>query len=495
MLRFIVCTFAGSCVAAHAAPKPPVWSGFADNAQHTAPAPTAAQALSKVRWQTPVDLSPPDNQDELTIHYASPMMTGSGELLVPVKTTAAGNFQLAALSEGTGATLWTLTTDYVLPLNDWTPAFPAQLANNGHVYIAAAGGTVLARGSLTKSNATAKRLAFYPIKLFNAHTAAMTRTVMIDTPITSGAAGDIYFGFVVEGANPAKLQSGIARIGADGTGTWVNAAAASGDDTITEAAMDSAPAISSDGTTVYTAVSNGSSGYLLGLDTSTLATKYKVALVDPASGQPSWIADISSASPTVGPDGDVYFGVLENPFPEHNNRGWLLHFDATLTTVKTPGSFGWDDTASIVPTSLIPNYKAAGSYLIMTKYNNYLGIGHGDGMNRIAILDPDATQQDEYINPSVRVMKEVQTQLNPTKYKAGGVYEWCVNTAVVDANTGAVFAGAEDGKFYRWDLASNTLSQKLTLNPPQPEGYTPTLVGPDGTVFAINDAILYAVGK
>jgi hypothetical protein len=333
------------------------------------------------------------------------------------------------------------------------------------------------------------------MKLFRAHTAALSRTVMIDTPITSDAAGDIYFGFVIEGANPAKLKSGIARIAADGAGTWVSAAAAAGDDTITEAAMDSAPAISADGSTVYAAVSNGSAGYLLGLDATTLATKYKAALVDPASGQPSWIADISSASPTVGPDGDVYFGVLENPFPEHNNRGWLLHFDATLATVKTPGSFGWDDTASIVPASLIPNYHAKGSYLLMTKYNNYLGIGHGDGMNRIAILDPGATQQDQFISPTVTVIKEVQTQLDPTKYKSGGVYEWCVNTAVVDANTGAVFAGAEDGKFYRWDLASNTLSQTLRLNPPQPEGYTPTLVAPDGTVFAVNDAILYAVGK
>jgi hypothetical protein len=134
----------------------------------------------------------------------------------------------------------------------------------------------------------------------------------------------------------------------------------------------------------------------------------------------------------------------------------------------------------------------------MTKYNNYAGTGPlGDGLNRIAILDPAATQLDEYSTTPVTVMKEVQTVLGPTPYPGGSkgqVYEWCVNTAVVDNLSGAVFAGSEDGKLYRWDLASNTLDQALTLNAPQGEAYTPTAIGPDGAVYAINDATLYVVG-
>ena len=35
----------------------------------------------------------------------------------------------------------------------------------------------------------------------------------------------------------------------------------------------------------------------------------------------------------------------------------------------------------------------------------------------------------------------------------------------------------------------------LDLNRPRPEAYTPTLVGPDGTVYAINNATLYAIGR
>jgi hypothetical protein len=69
-----------------------------------------------------------------------------------------------------------------------------------------------------------------------------------------------------------------------------------------------------------------------------------------------------------------------------------LHFSGNLATTKTPGAFGWDDTASIVPASMVPSYAGASTYLVMTKYNNYAGVGNGsnvgDGVNRIAVLDP-----------------------------------------------------------------------------------------------------------
>jgi hypothetical protein len=40
----------------------------------------------------------------------------------------------------------------------------------------------------------------------------------------------------------------------------------------------------------------------------------------------------------------VFFGVLETTYAQHNARGWLLHFDASLAQSKTPGPFGWDDS-------------------------------------------------------------------------------------------------------------------------------------------------------
>ena len=104
---------------------------------------------------------------------------------------------------------------------------------------------------------------------------------------------------------------------------------------MTKVAHNSAPALSNDGSILYVAVNDGNglggaTGYLLALDSQTLATIAAVRLKDPVSGNDADVHDDATSSPTVGPDGDVYFGVLENPFPSNNDRGWLLHFDAML---------------------------------------------------------------------------------------------------------------------------------------------------------------------
>jgi hypothetical protein len=75
------------------------------------------------------------------------------------------------------------------------------------------------------------------------------------------------------------------------------------------------------------------------------------------------------------------------------------------------------------------------------------------------------------------------------------VREWCINTAAVDPATSSAFVNNEDGKLYRWDLTTGLLADPLTLTAGIGEAYTPTLVGPDGTVYAINDATLFAVGE
>src|SRR5205085_7077409 len=74
------------------------------------------------------------------------------------------------------------------------------------------------------------------------------------------------------------------------------------------------------------------------------------------------------------------------------------------------------------------------------------------------------------------------------------VREWCINTAVVDPFTRSILVNNEDGVLYRWDLVTNTLVQPVVLTPGVGEAYTPTVIGVDGTVYAINNAILFAVG-
>ena len=98
-------------------------------------------------------------------------------------------------------------------------------------------------------------------------------------------------------------------------------------------------------------------------------------------------------------------------------------------------------------------------------------------------------------------MREVLTIAGPTPdpdftaQYPNAVREWCINTAAVDPSTMSVMVNNEDGNLYRWDLSTNTLSETVKLSAGVGEAYTPTIIGPDGTVYAINYSILNAVGR
>jgi hypothetical protein len=474
------------------------WPGHARDPQHTSTSTVASQPLSVIHWQTPVDLDPPTG--EIFIHYGSPLVTPAGTVIVPVKTKA-DSFRVEAHDQSTGTVLWSQSTDYTAPAAGFMPSFSPVLSSN-RLYMPAGGGTVLVREAPDQATGTPTRLVFYGAQNLKGNTQVYKENVQINTPITADSAGNLYFGFIVLGATPLNLQSGLARISASGQGSYVAAATAAANSSISQVAMSCAPALSNDGKTVYVGVTDTANGfgYLLALDSQTLKTVGRARLIDPSSGLNAGISDSSSASPTVGPDGDVYYGVLENPFPRHNDRGWLLHFNAALTQVKIPGSFGWDDTPSIVSASLVPSYQGTSTYLLMSKYNNYAGIGTGDGDNKIAILDPNAGEPDPIL-PATTVMNEVLTIKGVTPDPSwdqvfpGAVYEWCINTAAIDVPGGAVLANSEDGNLYRWDLTTNSFPQKITLTSGIGEAYTPTVIGTDGTAFAINDAVLFALGQ
>ena len=143
----------------------------------------------------------------------------------------------------------------------------------------------------------------------------------------------------------------------------------------------------------------------------------------------------------------------------------------------------------------MPSYTGSAPYLLMVKYNNYRGAGSGDGANRVAIIDPRADQVDAI--SGLPIMKEVLTLLGPTfeSGTSGPVVEWCINTAAVDPFTRSVLVNSEDGYLYRWDLVSNTASQRIRLTSGIGESYTPTAVGADGAVYAVNNAVLFSIAK
>jgi hypothetical protein len=484
------------------------WGSFAGTAQHTGLAPVPSQPLNQVRWQTPVDLNPSYSGDELLIHYGSPLITHANTVIVPVKTGASDGFQIEAHSGATGALLWTEPTDYTLPASGWTPSYSPVLTTAGRLYFPGAGGTVFYIDKVDGAPTSPVRLAYYGLDKYNANPDTYNSTVTIDTPLTADSAGDIYFGVRVTGDNPTGLVSGIVRIDASGTGTWVSATSAASDPQIGEVPINCAPALSNDGATLYIAVRGATTqsyGYLLGLDSTTLATKYKVLLKDPRNNfaNDATLLDISTASPVVGPDGDVYYGIMGNPF--NGSRGFLTHFDATLTHAKTFGAFGWDSTPAVVPASMVPMYTGTSRYLLFEKYNNYVAgeVPDGaDGVNRIALLDPNAGMVDPHPSANdLTVMKVVMSIPGPspdasfnTNYQ-NAVREWCINTALVDPYTKSIVMPSEDGNLYRWDLRTCALSQVVTVNPGGlGEAYVPTLEGPDGTIYTISNAKLLAVG-
>ena len=485
---------------------------FAGNPQHTAVYTPAAQDLNTIRWSTPIDL----NTGGVPAHYGAPLLTAANTIVVPVKTATDG-FRLNVFDAADGTAKYSLTTDYILPTRSWIPAYQPALAISSlgtRLYYAGAGGTVyfIADPDSLQHGAPVRQVFYTSLANYLANAAAFNARVFVNTPLTADSQGNVFFGFRVQGTAPSPLnttQSGFVRLDPNGHTTYVLVGAAAGDANIGRDSHNSAPALSNDQSTLYVVVKppagSQTYGYLLGLDATTLATKYKVFLKDPRNhhANNATLLDDSTASPMVAPDGDVYFGIFANP--DNGSRGFLLRFSGDLTVEKTPGGFGWDITPALVPAAMVPSYTGASPYLIFTKYNDYANVGadSGAGVNRIALLDPNATEVDPHPSSNgLLLMREVLTVIGPTSDPESrsarlpyAVREWCINTAAVNPATHSVFTPSEDGHVYRWDLAENSLSQLVALTAGIGEPYVPTVIGPDGTVFTENGGTLFALGS
>jgi hypothetical protein len=433
------------------------------------------------------------------MHYSSPLITRGGTVVFPVKTTASGKFILDGRKASNGVRRWSFASDYIMPAAGWRPLCGTALVTNptnrakASAVIVGSGGKLFVRDFADEAVSRVRTIFFYNAAAYKANPAIYDSTVFINTPLTVDNAGNIYFGVRVTGANPLNLKSGIAKVNLSGAVTFATISQVTGGALTTgKVATNCAPALSNDGQTLYFAV-NETTPSLIGVQSSNLAPKHRRSLVDPFMGTAADVNDLSTSSPMIGPDGSVFYGVIENPWGWNRLRGWMMRFSASLAPLGAPGAFGWDNTPSVVPRSAVPSYKGSAPYLLFTKYNHYAQTG-GDGMNKLAVLDPFATQVDPVTQRNV--MKEVITVVGPTPDpNLGGVREWCVNTAAVDVAGKSAFVNCEDGLAYRWDFRTNTLSQGVQLTAGIGEAYTPTIIGPDGRGYAINNAVLYVVGS
>ena len=322
----------------------PFWSGYGRDAQHTALSTVASQPLTRIRWQTPVDLHPQYSGNDLLIHYGSPLITQANTVIVPGQDGRHRRLPRRGRRGSDGRLLWRQLHRL--------PAAAARLdaelfadADADRQALAsrpAAARCCIARGSTRAAAAPTRSRLLRHAGVPHAPPAYLN-DVFINTPITADAAGNVFFGFQVTGdhaGRPAERHRPHHRRRRRHLGRRPRRRRPIA--SITKVVHNCAPALSNDGSTLYVAVSNGD-----GFGGPRAIWWRSTAARSPPSPRCGSRIPSAATTPTCpttarrrppsGPDGDVYFGVLENPFPSNNDRGWLLHFDAMLTPEERAG--------------------------------------------------------------------------------------------------------------------------------------------------------------
>jgi hypothetical protein len=505
-----------------------VWNGYGQGAQHTAMFSGKSQTVTQVHWFAALDSDQASNYvGNILTHYASVMLTPANTAIHVFRQTKTvngatdyDNWQITARKTTNGSVLWNFATDYsaaVIFPNDWTSVYPASLCTKGGatqpnaVAFAGAAGSVFVRSNPDSATGTPSRFAFYTsAQDFNNNKSAYA-PIKINTPLTADNSGNVYFGYEVEGSLPSNLtdlgSGGIVKLNiTNGSAVYRSIGSLGLSYSVSQPAINSAPAVTSDGSTVYFALSGGDA-VLAKFSTQSLTPVATVKLMDPSiSGAEALLISESSASPMIGQDGHVFMGVFGNQWRE--SHGWMLQFDTNLVQTDSNGkrypvgAFGWDDTPSTVPSNIVSSYHGRSSYLILCKYNNYDDNGGdpgADGSNKVAVIDPSSDSTTTDRQSGIPVMNEVVTVLSPNLSNddpthPNSRFEWCINSAAVDIAKKSAIINCEDGHLYRWSFVSNSITEALFLQPPTSEAYTSTAIGADGQIYAVNNALLFAVG-
>lgn len=287
--------------------------------------------------------------------------------------------------------------------------------------------------------------------------------------------------------------------------------------------LNVAPAISADGTTVYTASRahfDQMVSYLVAANTADLSLKWAASLqnrltdgcggvlpiagpgvtnlaysclngttvgVDPTtnangSGQ---IIDEASSSPTVLPDGSIVFGTVDN---YNFSRGHLMRFGANGNYMGAYG-FGWDSTPGV--------WVHDGTFSVVIKDNHYNSTAYCSDTNSPVCASTAEgpyyiTQLDSTLTP------EWQFQSTTTDADHPNGYEWCINMPAIDMN-GNVYVNSEDGNAYELPQGNSGVftvpTGKIFLNSAIGAAYTPLSLGADGKAYTQNNGQLFVIGN
>jgi len=223
---------------------------------------------------------------------------------------------------------------------------------------------------------------------------------------------------------------------------------------------------------------------------------------DPGTNEPppARVLDNSSASPSVAPDGSIFFGT----YSRYNfAQGHMLHFSDNGDFLNS-FNFGWDSTPAI--------YSHDETYSVIFKDNHYGGDGLGSYCSDPNWCPPRSASLP--LGPETFFVSQFDPNLNLewsfqntntqscTRNTDGSVtcvsdhpngFEWCVNAVVVDAN-GVVYANSEDGNLYaigQGGVLAGKIFQQLALG----AAYTPASLDGNGRIYSQNDGHVFVVGK
>ena len=223
--------------------------------------------------------------------------------------------------------------------------------------------------------------------------------------------------------------------------------------------------------------------------------------VDPATNRYGGgrVLDDESSTPTVAPDGSVFFGA----YSRYNYaQGHLMRFSSSGAFLNSY-SFGWDATVAI--------YQHSGTYSVVIKDNHYGEVGSYCNVDAFCPTDRNATNPafpEEYfvtqLSPTLTVEWKYQNTNTQscTRNPDGSItcvsdhpfgFEWCVNGVAVDAN-GVVYANSEDGNLFAISQGG-TLKKKIFQQLALGAAYTPASLGNDGKIYSQNAGHLFAVGN
>lgn len=210
------------------------------------------------------------------------------------------------------------------------------------------------------------------------------------------------------------------------------------------------------------------------------------------------VLDDASSTPTVAPDGTVFFGA----YSRYNYaQGHLMRFAANGTFLAAY-SFGWDSTVAIYPHNSTYSVVIKDNHYRVGSYCNVAAFCPG---NRTA-TNPASPEQYfvTQLSPNLAVewkFQNTNTQ-SCTRNADGSItcfsdhpnsFEWCVNAAVID-NNGVVYANSEDGNLYAINQGG-TLKQSIFQQLALGAAYTPASMGGDGKIYTQNAGHLFVVGN